>query len=82
MILCSIVAFLSAAKFVFFKISKILILYFHIFQTGLVVLNAILQTSEYVTILQLLCIAMCVCKFFSFLLAVELLIKIFYHLAE
>ena len=82
MILCSIVAFLSAVKFVFFKICKILILYFHIFQTGLLVLNAIPQTSEYVTILQLLCIAMCVSKIFIFLLAAELLTKVSYHLAE
>ena len=60
------------------------ILYFHIFQKGFVALNAILQASEYVTILPWLCITIYtpVNKFFNVLLVVDLLIKIFYNLAE
>ena len=61
-----------------------LILYFHSFQRGLDVLNAILQASVCVTILTPFCITICttVSKFLKILLVVELLIKIFYHLAE
>ena len=61
-----------------------LILHFHIFQAGFEVFDAILQASVYVTILPPLCITICttVCKFFNISLVVELLIKVFYHLAE
>ena len=71
--------------FVFFKIYNMLVLYFHIFQRGLEVLNAILQGSVYVTILLSLCLRICTTasKFLNVLLVAELLIiKIIYHLAE
>ena len=43
--------FLSAFKFVFFKVENMLILYFYIFQRGFEVLNALFQASVYVTII-------------------------------
>ena len=53
-----------------------LILYFHIFERGFEVLNAIFQTSLYLTIV--IAILYCVCttvgKIFDILLVVELLI--------
>ena len=75
-----LLAFLSAVKFVFFKIYNMLILYFHIFQRGFEVLNAILQTYVYATILTPLCVTICttVSKVFNILKEMEFLIKSFF----
>ena len=61
-----------------------LISYFRIFQRGFEVLNVIPQASVHVTISPPLCITMSttVGIFFNISLAVQLLIKIFYHLVE
>ena len=74
--LYSAVVLSSAFKLDFFKIYKMLILYFQIFQGGFEVLNAIFKFLCLPLLLPPLCITICTTfrKFVDVLLVVELLI--------